>query len=181
MTSSPVHTDLDRLRAQLVPVEEEARELPWADERPWRIRSHVRVERDLVLVDLHDLNARCARRAVRQVTAVGDDLERGAVTFVVGVGSHSIGPGVLGDVVARELRKLAPKKGWSYHPAGKGALVLVTDAAKAPPQATSGLGPFFWLIAAVFCTALVVAFPVALVPIAVVAALVLWRWWRRRG
>jgi len=169
------------MRGQLASIEEEARELPWAEKRPWRTRSHVRVERDMVLVDLHDLNARCARRAVRRLAERAQELERGAVTLVVGVGSHSIGPGVLGDVAIQELRKLAPKNGWSFHPAGKGALVLVTDPDKAPPQATSGLGPLFWLIAAVFLSALVYAIPFTVVPIGVVLLVLLIRWWRRRG
>ena len=179
--SDEVQVDLERLRTQLAAIEEEAGELPWAHERPWRTRSHVRIERDMVLVDLHNLNARCARRAVREVTKAGHDLRCGAVTFVVGVGSHSIGPGVLGDVAAGVSSKHAPKHGWSYHPAGKGALVLVTDPSKAPAQASSDLGPFFWTIAGGFCAAVVVAFPLAAGPVAIIAFLLLWRWWRRRS
>ena len=100
--------------------------------------------------------------------------------FITGVGSHSIGPGVLGEVVVRELRAIAPRHGWSYHPNGRGAFILVTDPARAPAQASGRLPPLFWLVAAVFLGAVAVVAPITLVPMALVGLALLWRWWTRR-
>jgi hypothetical protein len=142
--------DLQQLREALASLEDEARELPWAAERPWRTATHLRPEGDLIQVDLHDLNARCARRAVRLVAARAAELDTGAVGFITGVGSHSIGPGVLTEVVGRELRRIAPPQGWRYQPNGKGALILIWDPQRAPAVASDRLPPLFWLVAAVF-------------------------------
>jgi hypothetical protein len=179
--SHGIEEDLQRLREELASLEEEAAELPWAQERPWRVATHVRPEQGLLQVDLHDLNARCARRAVRLVGLAAPSLETGAVGFITGVGSHSLGPGVLTDVVAKELRRLAPRHGWSYQPNGKGALVLITDPERAPARASGQLPPLFWLIAAVFLAAVAVVAPITLIPMAIVASLLLFRWWRRRS
>lgn len=179
--SDTLNADLARLRQQLAPLEAEAAELPWAQQRPWRTATHLRPEGELVQVDLHDLNARCARRAVRLVTQAASDLDSGAVGFITGVGSHSIGPGVLGDVVARELRNIAPRHGWSYHPNGKGAFILITDPARAPARATSQLPPLFWLVAALFLAAVAWIAPVTLVPMILIALALVWRWWARRS
>lgn len=179
---SPVEPrDLDRLRGTLAPLEELAAELPWAQERPWRVASHVRPEGDLIQVDLHDLNARCARRAVRLVEQAIPELHTGAVGFITGVGSHSIGPGVLTDVVARELRKLAPRHGWTYQPNGRGALVLIWDRSRAPAIASGQLPPLFWLVAAVLLAAVAVIAPITVVPMAAVALVLLIRWLIRRA
>ncbi len=178
--SDAVSRDLGVLRRQLEPLEAEADGLLWAEERPWRVRTHVRPEGELIQVDLHDLNARCARQAVKLVGELAGGLETGAVGFITGVGKHSIGPGVLGDVTAGTLRKLCERNGWSYHPNGSGALILVVDPARAPARATGELGPLFWLIAAVFLSAVAFVAPLTLIPMAVVALVVAWRWWRRR-
>jgi hypothetical protein len=142
--------DLSRLRRALQPVQLDAAELPWAGERPWRVTSHLKLEGALLQVDLHDLNARCARRAVRLTVEAVPELEGGAVGFITGVGSRSIGPGVLGDVVSRELRGIAPREGWRYQPNGRGAYVLIWDPARAPTIASGRMPLLFWLIAAVF-------------------------------
>ena len=164
--------DLPRLRAALAPVEAEAAGLPWARERPWRVDTHCRVEADLLHVDLHDLNARAAREVLRIVEDVGPSLESGAVRVVTGVGRHSLGPGVLGDVARRELAAQCGRHGWSFHPAGKGALVLVIDPTRAPGRAFSRLGPLFWTGVALAALALAAAWPVVGVP--VVLALASW-------
>jgi len=179
-TADTLSTDLTLLRGALEPLEVEARELPWAHQRPWRVRSHVRPEGELIQVDLHDLNARCARQAVRLATERAEDLHTGAVGFITGVGSHSIGPGVLGEVTARELRTQCKRHGWSYHPNGKGALVLVTDPSRAPARATSQLPPLFWLVAALFLGAIAWIAPLTAIPMVLTALVVGWRWWSKR-
>ncbi len=140
--------DIDRLRAALAALEPEAAALPWAAERRWTCATHVRWEGELPLLDLHDLNARLAGRAVEAAAAVGGELETGALRIVTGRGRRSIGPGVLGQIASGKLAKARDQQGWSYHPSGAGAYVLVTDPARAPRSATGGLGWGCWLAAA---------------------------------
>ncbi len=177
-----LENDLGILRRGLAGVEAEARGLRWAEERPWRRASHLRVEGEMVHLDLHDLNASCAKRAVRAVIDRVPDLQTGAVAFITGVGRHSIGPGVLGEVVRGELSRVVRREGWSYSPAGKGALVLVFDPDSAPGQASSRLGPFFYLVAALLVLGLLAALPpaagIALAGLLLLVLLVLLaRWW----
>ena len=175
-----VSSDLQTLREALRPLERLADELPWAEERPWRVKSHVRAEGELLVADLHDLNARAARHAVRLVAEVAESLAAGAVVFVTGVGRHSLGPGVLGDVLRGELGRLRRERGWSYAPAGNGRYVLIIDPARAPAGIGGGLGPFFWLVALLFGAALAWALPLLGVPLLVGLALLGWRQWRNR-
>ncbi|MFH1466285.1 MAG: hypothetical protein ABIO70_18015 [Pseudomonadota bacterium] len=175
--------DLPRLRAALAPLEAEAAALPWARERPWRVATHCRVEAELLHLDLHDLNARAAREALRIVEDIGPTLESGAVRVVTGVGRHSLGPGVMGDLARRELSAQCTRHGWSYHPAGAGALVLVIDPMRAPGRAFSSLGPVFWAGVILALLALALAWPVVGIPATILGlVLALVRWWAgRRG
>lgn len=148
--------DVEWLRESLAEVEEGARLLRWAAERPWRVQSHVRWAGDLPEVDLHDLDARHARDAVRAVAAVR--LDTGAVRFVTGRGRHSVGPGgVLGGVVRSELKKLIQQHDWQFRPAGPARWVLLTNREKAPAAATGDLGWGFWILVALFAAAALIA------------------------
>ncbi len=171
--------DLQTLRAALQPLENLADELPWAHERPWRVRTHVRAEGELLVADLHDLNARAARQAVRLVAERAESLRTGAVVFVTGVGRHSIGPGVLGDVLRGELGRLRHERGWNYAPAGSGRYALILDPARAPASFGGGLGPLFWLVAFLFGLAFAWALPPLGLPFLAGLVLLAWRQWRR--
>lgn len=148
--------DVDRLREALSEVETSARMLRWADERPWTVRTHVHWSGDLPEIDLHDLDARHARLAVRASTTVR--LQTGALRYVTGRGRHSTGPGgVLGHVVRHELRKMAESRGWRIRPAGAARWLLITDPDNAPPSATGEFGWGMRLLLLGFAAAAVLA------------------------
>ncbi len=137
--------DLDRLRAALAEVEDAASALPWAHERPWTAPSHVWMEGAIPCVDLHDLNVKCAKRALRAAFAVAPTLDAAAVLFITGRGRRSIGPGVLGQVARGLLAGVAAANGWSWQPRGGARALLVIDPARAPAAATGRLSWWFWL------------------------------------
>lgn len=121
------------------------------------------------LVDLHDLNAALARRAVRSAGEEAGDLACGAVCFVTGRGRHNLSrKAVLRQVAGEVLADLRARNGWDWHPAGPGRLVLVADPRRAPAWTTSRPGWGCWLLAAAFAAAAVFAFPPAavLLPVA---------------
>jgi len=135
--------DVGRLRGALVALEVDADELEWAARRPWRASTHVRWEGELPSLDLHDLNAKLARRAVDALLEEAGALETGAVRVITGRGRRSIGPGVLGEI-ARSRIGNGLEEGWRFHPSGAGAYVLITDPRRAPRSATGALGWPFW-------------------------------------
>jgi len=135
--------DVARLRAALTALEPDADQLDWAAQRPWRAATHVRWEGELPSLDLHDLNARLARRAVDALLGEAGALETGAVRVITGRGRRSMGPGVLGDLVRSRIGNQL-EEGWRFHPSGAGAYVLITDARRAPRSATGALSPWFW-------------------------------------
>jgi hypothetical protein len=147
--------DVERLRRALQPIEVRARDLRWADERPWKVKTHVWGEQDLGVVDLHDLNAKVARLAARAVEEVATDLDAGAVLFVVGVGRRSAGSPVLGTVVLKVLRD-GPFRG---RRAAHGRIALIVDPSRAPAAATGASGwgmTLLWLFFAAAVLAVLV-------------------------
>ena len=109
----------------------------------------------MLVVDLHDLKAALARRAIDAVVSVADELDAPAVVFVTGRGRHSVGKGVLGGVAASALRDaVRAHRGWQMTPAA-GRWTLVLDPRRAPAAATGRLGWGFWLgVAAFGCLAI---------------------------
>jgi hypothetical protein len=99
-----VSDDVQRYRKRLAPIERAAKEQPWANQRPWKVRTHVGWEKELPVVDLHDLSAALARRVVLEL--LEEPPESGAVVFVHGRGRHTAGPApVLRGVVLEELKR----------------------------------------------------------------------------
>ena len=134
------------LRRTLSHIQEGARSLRWADERPWRVDGHIWLEHDLPVIDLHDLNVRLAREAVRAAAAAADQLRCGALCFVTGRGRHSMGPPALRGMVAAELRRACKKNpSWDQRAGHAGRWMLITDPSRAPRVATGQLGLVFWL------------------------------------
>ncbi len=123
-------SDVEAYRALLRPIEDEARSQAWDRERPWRVATHVHAEAELPVVDLHDLKAGPARRAVLLVLT--SPPVAGGVVFVVGRGRHTLGAvPVLKKVVEKELRKAcAVEADWLYRPAGPARWLWVTDREK---------------------------------------------------
>ena len=139
-----------RVADALADVATAARDQDWDADRPWRLRSHLWWEGGVLVVDLHDLKAGLARRAVQAVVGCAAQLETAAVVFVTGRGRHSIGRGVLPGVVTTALRQaVADNENWSFTPSA-GRLTLVLDPARAPASATGRLGWMFWTGVAAF-------------------------------
>ncbi len=165
----PPPPDLARLRERFRPLEDDAAELPWARERPWRGETHTWLEGDLVVIDLHDLDVATSRRVLQAVASEAPYLASGAVAFVTGRGRHSLGPGVLHEVMRRELALLRRQHGWGHVPAGPGRQILVLDPARAPARVTGRLPWAFWVGVLVFVALATAALP----PLGIALALLL--------
>ncbi|MCA9490114.1 MAG: Smr/MutS family protein [Myxococcales bacterium] len=150
--------DLRRYRSLLAGVERRARDLPWADQRPWRAKTHVEEAGGVVVVDLHDLNAGAARDAVRAVLA--EEPDAGAVVFVHGRGRHSDGRGpVLHHVVGQELRKSGTGRIRALGPA---RVAWITDDRRAPGHVVGEWGCLWRLVFALLLLAMAVGLWAAL-------------------
>lgn len=101
----------------------------------------------MLVVDLHDLKLRLAKKAVDLIVAAAPELGHGAVIFVTGRGRHSVGKAVLPEAIASKLQAVvAEHPGWQTRPGPAGRLVLVIDPALAPRHLQGGMS---WLAAAV--------------------------------
>lgn len=166
--------DTARLRRALAPVQAAATRLPWADERRWTGQSHVWDEGGLPVVDLHDLSVKLARQAVDAVAGAAPELSAGAVCFVTGRGTHSLGPARLGRAVSGALGHVARAHGWRHGLLRPGRQVLIFDPRRAPAAATGRLGWPFWLGLALFGAAATFAWPPAGLLVLAFFALAAW-------
>ena len=101
---------IDRLQMLLHPIEEAASSLPWADEKPWTIASHVRRDRGVLTVDLHDLDLKQARAVVEHIIASRDWL--GRIRIVTGRGLHSKGIPKIRPMTIERLRQVSSELNW---------------------------------------------------------------------
>ena len=147
--------DVVKLQNWLVDVERDAKKLNWHKERPWLVKSHIWSEKGVPYVDLHDLNTRLARKAVKIVIRSADQLEVGAFGFVTGIGRHSMGEASIPKMTIGVLGDACSAKGWGCHPIGQGRLVCITDRERAPAAALGGMGRGMWLFVVGFCVLLV--------------------------
>lgn len=150
--------DAQRLSGTLSRLERDARKLRWHAERPWAASSHVWAEGPLLVVDLHDLSVKLAKRAVEKAWKL--DLQSGAVCFITGVGNNSIdGTSRLMPAVQGMLASACEKNDdWSYRSGGPGRIVLITDPSRAPEEAQTSLPRGFWLLVALIAAAIAFAF-----------------------
>lgn len=100
-------------------------------------------------LDLHDLKARNAKKALAALLATVESLDGAAVLVVTGRGNHSLGPPVLHRLAGERLAAAARDAGWALHPKGSGAWVLSTDPAAAPPKRASWFLVLFFALLAV--------------------------------
>lgn len=164
------HPDIASIRRALKTVQASASGLDWAAERPWRTDSHVWEEGGVVTVDLHDLNARLAKKVLALTTEMGPDLVGGGLIYVTGQGRHSVGLPVLKSITIGTLVRLERERGWRQRDLGAGRVLLAVDEAKLParyaPRTPLWIPAFFL----VFCTALAWTLPLKVgLPLVVVA------------
>jgi len=124
--------DIRLLSDALTSVEQDAKGLRWAKDRPWKCASHIWEERDLPVIDLHDLSAGLTKKLLKNVEPIATELASGGVVFVTGVGRHSVGLPVLRRVVSGFLIRLERERGWRQRDVGGGRLLLVVDEHQIP-------------------------------------------------
>lgn len=130
------------------PIEVDARTLRWADERPWTVRTHLRVEDGVVVLDLHDLNARLAKQALDALIPLAETAESGAVVVVTGRGLHSRGGSVLPQLAHKRLLAAARHRGWRVTIPRAGRIALVADESRIPTWLQTGTSPWTWVLLA---------------------------------
>tara|TARA_B100001113_G_scaffold341821_1_gene327373 strand:+ start:136 stop:870 length:735 start_codon:yes stop_codon:yes gene_type:complete len=101
---------LDRLQNLFASVEDKARSLPWADESPWTAMTHVRRDRGVLTVDLHDLDLPLAKLVIEQVIVSREWL--GRVRIITGRGLHSKTIPKLRPMVTQRLRAVVNELNW---------------------------------------------------------------------
>lgn len=147
--------DVTHLRGRLGGIAVRARTLSWNAERPWRPDTHVWGEAGSPTVDLHDLSVRIAVECVEQTLAERGALRAGAIVFVTGRGTHSIGgKSPLKQAVTETLMDAAADQGWRLRPGAPGRVVLVLDESAASAQASGRLGPVAWAAILLFALSL---------------------------
>ncbi len=152
-------SDVELLAEATRHVEERAKQLPWADKRPWKTSSHIWLERGVPTLDLHDLGQSLAQEVLRITVLSTEKMTCGAVMVITGAGKHSVGNhSVIKAMVADQLRVLSQTRDWEFSPRGPGKFLLVYDREKAPPAARGELGAGFWLVVLVFLAATLAVF-----------------------
>tara|TARA_B100000700_G_scaffold322447_2_gene423948 strand:+ start:1381 stop:2157 length:777 start_codon:yes stop_codon:yes gene_type:complete len=101
---------LDRLQARLQSVEESSSSLPWAEERPWLISTHVRRDRGVMTVDLHELDVKQSRYVVDQIIASREWV--GRVRIITGRGLKSKTVPKIRPMVIDRLRGVTRELNW---------------------------------------------------------------------
>ncbi len=111
LQQATVEVDLiSRLQMLLHPIEEAAALLPWADERPWTIASHVRRDRGVLTVDLHELDLKQSRIVVEHIIASREWL--GRIRIVTGRGLNSKSGPKIRPMVIERLRQVTSELNW---------------------------------------------------------------------
>jgi len=152
-------TDTEAVQAALQPVADSAKDLPWSEERPWRVDSHVHEENGVVVIDLHDLNARLSKTVLASVTELAPEFHGGGVIFITGRGRHSVGLPVLRRIVLGTLVRLEREKGWRQRDLGAGRILLVVDEERIPSRYRGHMPLWIPAFFVVFACALVWALP----------------------
>ena len=107
--------ELASLRELLRPLEAHAASLPWAQDKAWRLDTHVRLDRGTMTVDLHDMDVEGARK---MLDIIIQNRERiGRLRIVTGRGKHSAhGRPVLRPLVNERLNRVAQQLDWQLIP-----------------------------------------------------------------
>ena len=138
------HPDIEVICSVLPKIESEASRLRWAKNRPWTLKTHVWFENSLPMVDLHDLNAKLAKKSLQSILQAHSKIETGAICFITGVGKNSNIKPAMRNMVLNLLHKAAQKNDWDVQLQGMGRVIIVFDPEKAPAAATGKLPKVFW-------------------------------------
>jgi hypothetical protein len=101
---------LDRLQMLLLPIEESATSLAWADESPWTIASHVRRDRGVLTVDLHDLDLKQSKAIIELI--IGSRNWLGRIRIITGRGLHSKSVPKIRPMAIERLRQVTRELNW---------------------------------------------------------------------
>ena len=112
---------LDRLQMLLLPIEEAATSLPWAHESPWTIASHVRRDRGVLSVDLHDLDVNQSKVVIEKI--IGSREWIGRIRIITGRGLNSKTIPKLRPMAIERLRQVSRELNWELL-LKKGSLTL---------------------------------------------------------
>lgn len=135
--------DVLHLFSILKHVEDRSKLLKWSKTRPWSRGTHIWYESELLVIDLHDLNAKLAKETIHRCLDTLDTFETGALCFVTGMGKNSPGNFAKNRKMVMGLlqKKARKEESWSIHSQGMGRVTLVFDAQRAPRSATGQLSP----------------------------------------
>ena len=128
----------------------DARSLPWYTESPWKTSTHVWIEKDMPVVDLHATNVKLTQKIIKIGVRLAEKHDFSCLCFVTGVGRNSIGEATLKNVVLKQLGEIALEKQWGFHPLGPWRFVVILNPNTAPPIATGRLPNIFWVSIGLF-------------------------------
>jgi hypothetical protein len=122
----------------------DARKLPWYSENPWKTNTHIWIEKEMPVIDLHATNVKLTQKILKLSVRLAEKHEFSSLCFITGIGINSIGDATLKNVVLKHLGEIAIEKQWGFHPLGPGRFVVIIDPDRAPPIATGQLPKMFW-------------------------------------
>jgi hypothetical protein len=176
-------TDIERVSKSLKSVVSAAKSLDWAQGRPWTTATHIWDENGVVVVDLHDLNAKLAKAVIGELEHIADRLVGGGLIFITGQGRHSMGVPVIKKIATGMLIRMEGERGWRSRDLGAGRMLLVVDESRIPGRyrrATPVWVPAFFIL---FCGGLAWSVPpnvgLPLVAVALWFGVSVWRAGRR--
>lgn len=130
---------LEKAQDELWEIPREAKSLPWADKRAWAFKTHLWFENDMLVVDLHDLNVKLARKVIKKIIRKAEKWDVGCVCFVTGVGKHSDDKAKIRPMAIGLLQDISSDKGWRLLSGTQGRLSVILDEERAPQEVTAKL------------------------------------------
>jgi len=142
---------LENAKDELWDIPREAKQLPWADQRAWTLKTHLWLEHDMLVIDLHDLSVKLANKVIKKICRKADKWDVGCICFVTGVGKNSEDKAKIRPMAIGLLQDISDQKGWELLSGTQGRLSVILDEQRAPQQVTAKLsktmmlGVYFFL------------------------------------
>ena len=149
---------LDKAQDELWDIPRDAKQLPWADKRRWTFKTHLWFESDLLVVDLHDLNVKLARKVVKKLIRKAEKWDLGCICFVTGVGNHSEDKATIRPMAIGILQDISDEKGWRLLSGTQGRLSVILDEDRAPLEVTAKLSKTMMFGVYIFLALIIVLF-----------------------